>query len=82
MICKGCKKDEELRLGYCWDCACAGEARAAKCTIIGHLAKAIRNIVKGSPNWRIDISWAWQRLTGTGDYKDGGYFDSQGIDWR
>lgn len=67
--CFSCGRAEELRLGCCWDCATAGEERALKRTVLQHVAHAIGQSIKG--NWmhaRIDLSWAWERLTETGDY--------------
>lgn len=82
-ICKGCGKDEELRLGFCFDCASKGEERAAKRTVEQHLEHALNEINKGNKeNARYDIQWALQRLTLTGDYADGGTFDKEGYDWR
>jgi hypothetical protein len=77
MKCIGCGKDDELRLGFCWDCASEGEARAARRSVLQHLAKALSHI--GQTNFRYDIKWAWERLTRTGDYAPGGYFHSFGI---
>lgn len=81
-VCRGCKREEELRLGYCFDCASKGEERAAKRTVIGHIKKAWENYRAGSRNWRYDLKWAWERATRTGDYKRNGYFDREGINWR
>lgn len=83
MKCTGCGKDDELRLGFCWDCANGGEARAAKRIVRQHLAKAWRNVRQGRwANVRYDLKWAFERLTRTGDYAADGYFDSQGHAWR
>lgn len=58
-ICKGCGKDEELRLGYCFDCASKGEERAAKRTVEQHLEHALEQLKKGNKeNARYDIEWA------------------------
>lgn len=68
--------EDDLRGGICFDCATAGEIKALKRTVLQHLAKAVRNIWRGS--WmaaRIDLMWAWERLTRTGDYRPGGYAD-------
>ena len=81
-ICRSCKREEELRGGYCFDCATRGEVRAAKRTVIQHIAKAMQNIKAGSRYWRTDLKWAWERLTRTGDYRKDGYFDGERIDWR
>ena len=78
--CIACGKIDELRLGVCFDCASAGEERAARRTVLQHLGKMIFNIRRRSPNWRYDLAWAWERLTRTGDYKPGGYFEQEGYD--
>lgn len=83
MKCVGCGVEDELRLGHCYDCATRGEERAAKRTVAQHLMKACRNVLSG--HWlyaKFDLSWAWQRLTRTGDYAAGGPFDWEGYDWR
>lgn len=77
------REDTDLRMGCCFDCATAGEARAAKRTVVQHLVTGVKNTLKG--NWfsaQCDFSWAWERLTRTGDYQPGGYFDYQVPDWR
>lgn len=69
------KDDDDLRMGCCWDCASEGEARAARRTVLQHLGQACRNIWAG--NFcvvRVDLRWAWERLTKTGDYAPDGYF--------
>lgn len=83
MICHGCGKDDELRLGFCFDCASSGEARAAKRTVVQHIAKAATLLPKRK--WEFawfEATWAWQRLWRIGDYADGGTFDREGYDWR
>lgn len=79
MICKGCGKDDELRLGFCFDCASAGEERAARRTVLQHLARGFSNLVKRSPNAKYDFKWAWERLTQTGDYARNGAFAYLGL---
>lgn len=82
-VCKGCGKEEELRMGFCFDCAFKGEARAAKRTVEQHLEKALEKVRSGNTeNAKYDIRWALERLTLTGDYADGGTFDQEGYDWR
>jgi hypothetical protein len=77
--CACCGEPEELRMGFCFDCATKGEERAAKRSVLQHVAKGVRHIFTGHyTNARIDFSWAWERLTRTGDYKPGGEFDRQG----
>jgi hypothetical protein len=83
MECKKCKRDAELRLGFCFDCASAGQDSAAKRTVLQHLAKAVINARAG--HWRyvrFDLRWAWERLFRIGDYAKDGTFDWEGIDWR
>jgi hypothetical protein len=77
MICTGCKRNEDLRFGYCFDCASQGEKRAAKRTTLEHVAKGIRNILEGSKNYQFDFRWAMQRVTRTGDYAPNGYFEKE-----
>lgn len=84
MICKKCGNDDECRMGICFDCASAGEARAAKRTVIHHIGKGISHFVRGyRTNARIDFQWAWERFTQTGDYAPGGEFErSYGVTIR
>lgn len=82
-VCKGCGKDEELRLGYCFDCATSGEERAAKRSVEEHLRNGLKNLKEGkNENGRYDFEWALERLTLTGHYADGGIFDQEGYKWR
>ncbi len=67
----------ELRWGFCFDCASAGEEKAARRTVWQHVVAAAGNIRSGGENWRYDLSWAWQRLTRSGDYKRGGCFERE-----
>lgn len=83
VICETCGQDRELRLGHCFDCAHAGERRAAKRTVVQHLAKGVWQLWKRRPRFAsYEFRWAWQRLWRTGDYAKDGYFDSEGHDWR
>lgn len=84
MTCKFCGKEGfDLRGGCCFDCACQGEERAAKRTILEHLAQACKSLSHGYfSHVRFDVQWAWQRFWRTGDYARGGYFDAQNIDWK
>jgi hypothetical protein len=78
--CVKCGRDEELRGGFCWDCADAGEARAAARTVRQHLGAAVGNLLRGRWfNLKCDLRWAWGRLTKTGDYTPGGYFDREQV---
>lgn len=82
-ICKGCERPRELRLGFCFDCASAGDARSARRTTAQHLAVALRQALRG--RWELagfELRWAWERWRGTGDYAVGGYFDWAVPDWR
>lgn len=76
--CNFCGKNEDLRLGCCFDCAVAGEGRAARRTVLQHVSKGLRNLWEGSSNYRYDFKWAYERLTKTGNYKKGGYFEKEG----
>jgi hypothetical protein len=81
--CSECGRHEELRLGYCFECASNGEARAARRTVAQHLGKAVEHLLGGQRTYAwYDVTWAWQRLTRTGDYRPGGYFDLVGHGWR
>lgn len=79
MICHYCGEDDELRFGCCWDCASAGEAKAAKRTVCQHLTQMFRNLWRRNGNAKYDLKWACERLTKTGDYAPGGYFEREGI---
>lgn len=82
-VCRGCGKEEELRLGYCFDCASKGEERAAKRTVEEHLKHALMKLEKGfREDAKYDICWALERLTETGDYAQVGTFDREGYNWR
>jgi hypothetical protein len=75
MNCCCCGRDDETRGGVCFECASDAEFQAAQRNVLGHLASAVTRASRGQ--WscaRIDVSWAWERLTRTGDYKPGGYF--------
>ena len=82
--CAYCRaQNVETRMGCCWDCATSGEERAARRTVWQHISKAFDHALDGLwGNVRIDLSWAWERLTTTGDYPPQGYFDHQVPDWR
>jgi hypothetical protein len=70
-------------MGVCFECADAGELKAARRTVAQHIAKAARNLRRGRWDFvRHDLTWAWQRLTGTGDYRPGGYLDNEHPGWR
>jgi hypothetical protein len=78
MICQGCGRTDDTRMGFCFECATAGEERAARRTVLQHVMKGLGHCARGY--WldaRIDFSWAWERLTRTGDYRPGGEFESQ-----
>lgn len=83
MRCRGCGRAEELRLGWCFDCSNKGERRAACRSVLQHLMKAALNLCLLRFKYvGYDLSWAWQRLTRTGDYAKDGYFDWVGYEWR
>ncbi len=83
-ICKCCKKTvEDTRFSTCFECASVGEEMAAKRSVLQHLKKGAENIIAGNFEYSLyDFSWAWQRLTKTGDYSKGGTFDREGYKWR
>jgi hypothetical protein len=74
---------DDVRFDACFDCASTGEERAAKRTVMQHIAKGFDNLQYGNFEYaKYDFSWAWQRLTRTGDYSNSGTFDFEGYDWR
>jgi hypothetical protein len=76
--CSRCGTVEELRLGVCFDCAEAGEAHAARRSVAMHLLTAVKNVGRRRLDYsRFDLTWAWQRLTRTGDYASGGTFERE-----
>ena len=76
--CARCRQYSDLRYGYCFDCADAGERRAATRTVAQHLGKGGAHLWRRRwTNARIDFQWAWERLTRTGDYAPGGEFERQ-----
>lgn len=77
--CAGCGNADELRRGFCFDCAMAGEERAARRTVLRHLGHGLWRVMRGHFGFgtRMDFVWAWERLTKTGDYAPGGEFDRQ-----
>lgn len=82
-ICKGCGREDELRRGFCWDCANNGERKAACRTVLQHMGKALVNARLGRWDYmRCDLKWAISRVFRIGNYKTGGYFDKEGHPWR
>lgn len=75
--CVSCGRDEELRMGVCWECANDGERTAAARSVFGHIGHAISRMARGRFDFgtKTDLQWAWERLTGTGDYAPGGSFE-------
>ena len=74
-----------LDLAYqcCFKCATEGEKRAACRSVWGHFRTCMRHVMLR--RWfyaRCDAKWALMRLTRTGDYAKGGYFDQMGHPWR
>jgi hypothetical protein len=95
--CAGCGSADELRGGFCFDCASAGELSAARRTTRRHLLWALQHVASAlgyalRHEWpdarnvlgyaRIDLRWARERWTQTGDYRIGGTFDREYPDWR
>lgn len=84
--CKKCQRflEGDLVAGFCFDCAHLGESEAARRTVLQHLRKSLSGSWRTRPRWERwhDLTWAWQRLTRTGDYSKGGTFDWEGYDWR
>lgn len=78
--CVGCgSTDRDTRLGFCFDCASAGERRAAERTILQHVAHGFGRVLRGRFDFgtKMDFVWAWERLTRTGDYRSGGVFERE-----
>lgn len=77
--CVSCGAMDETRMGVCWDCACAGEEKAARRSVMQHVFHGLGKVVRGRFDFgtRMDFTWAWERLTKTGDYAPGGEFDRQ-----
>lgn len=72
MICKGCGRDDDLRFGYCFDCATDGDLRLGRRSVMQHLGKAVSHVARGYWwNAKTDVKCAWERLTRTGDYAPG-----------
>lgn len=80
MTCRYCLRDSgnDIRMGCCFQCANAGELRAARRTVLQHLRQAVHNLsnLRFEDAW-FEVVWAWQRVTLTGDYKRGGYFEQE-----
>jgi len=76
MICNCCGRDDDCRMGICFDCATAAEIRASKRSVLQHVGKALGHLRRGDFTFaRISLAWAWERLTKTGDYAPGGEFE-------
>ena len=77
--CFACGKTDELRMGCCFDCACDGEHRAARRSVLQHIGQGLGLALKGQFDFstRTSFVWAWERLTKTGDYAPGGEFETQ-----
>lgn len=78
-ICIGCGRDEDTRMGFCFDRVTAAEERALKRSVLQHIGKGFQHLVrKDFISARIAFMWAWERLTGTGDYAPKGPRDDSG----
>jgi hypothetical protein len=97
MTCVKCGVVDELRGGFCFDCATAGDRRLAQRTVIQHLGSAVRHLARAvvygwRGEWpdarnvylyaRIDLRLAWERFRQTGDYRPCGRFDRDNPGWR
>lgn len=79
--CKKCGHIGDIRLGFCFGCANSGERRLAKRTTLQHMASLLRHLRRRC--WfeaKCDARYAIERLTRTGAYSRGGYFDGEGHD--
>lgn len=69
MICRKCGREDELRFGYCFECASEGDMRLGKRTVVQHLVHSLKWLRKGDWQYfKIDVKCAWERLTRTGHY--------------
>ncbi len=76
--CVKCGNEGERRGGFCWNCAINAERAAYHRTVVQHVVSAVKNARRGKWQYaRFDIEWAWGRLTRTGDYSTGGYFERE-----
>lgn len=76
--CAGCRNWDDLRMGFCFDCATDGERRAAHRSVVRHLIAGARHVtLRRFTAARIAFSWTWERLTGTGDYAPNGEFERE-----
>lgn len=69
MICNGCGKDGELRMGWCFACASAGDTRLGSRTVLQHVRHSLQSAFRGQ--WwhaKVDLKCAWKRATKTGNY--------------
>jgi len=72
MICKGCGADDELRMGYCFECASAGDVRLAKRKTWQHWLKGVSHLLRGYWwNAKTDFKCGWERIWRTGEYAPG-----------
>lgn len=82
--CRGCGVFDELRGGWCWDCASRGELKRARWTVLQQVKSGLAHL--RTRHWfeaKCDFRWAWQRFTRTGDYAPGGYLDQEyGNTWK
>lgn len=70
--CAKCGRVDELRLGYCFDCASEGDRRLGSRSVHQHIRHAIGSALRGT--WwmaRMDMRCAWERLTRSGEYAPG-----------
>lgn len=74
MICKRCGKDEDLRFGYCFDCATEGDLRLGRRSILEHWWHAVS---KARDWWtfKTDIKLGFERMFRRGEYAPGGEWE-------
>lgn len=65
----------DLREGVCFSCASNAEDGVAKRSVEEHLQSALKHLERGLTEYaEIDIKWAYERLTRTGQYGPRGDF--------
>jgi hypothetical protein len=72
MKCSYCGKEEETRLGACWECATEGDIRLAKRGFLEHWFRAAVHLLLGARDLaKLDFKLGWHRIWRTGEYAPG-----------
>ena len=62
-------RDKNLRNDICFDCATKAENKALERNVFQHIIQALYNVYRLQFYYaKIDLEWAWERFTNTGDY--------------